>query len=172
MNTANEETEVSQALVTNRTMDIAVALIFMALAALFMFDCVRIGFGWVEGQGPAGGFFPFYISLFMTLASLANLQRAVTRKEPDGDEVFVTVKSMRRVLAVLIPTAAFVLAIQYLGIYVSAAIFITLFMIASRSAVWRAGLVGTCTALALFMMFEKWFLVPLPKGPLEAMLGF
>jgi hypothetical protein len=26
--------------------------------------------------------------------------------------------------------------------------------------------------LALFLMFEKWFLVPLPKGPLEAWLGY
>ena len=172
MSNPNEDAEVSQALVTNRTIDIAVALIFMALAALFMFDCVRIDFGWVDGQGPAGGFFPFYISLFMTLASLANLQRAVTRTEPDGDEVFVTRKGMMRVLAVLMPTAAYVLAIQYLGIYVSSAIFITLFMIAARTPVWRAGLVGFGTALALFMMFERWFLVPLPKGSIEAMLGF
>jgi putative tricarboxylic transport membrane protein len=172
MSNPSEDAEVSQALLTNRTMDIAVALIFMALAALFMFDCVRIGFGWSEGQGPASGFFPFYISLFMTLASLANLQRAVTRTEPDGDEVFVTRKGMMRVLSVLVPTAAYVLAIQYLGIYVSSAIFITLFMIAARTPVWRAGLVGFGTALALFMMFERWFLVPLPKGPIEAMLGF
>lgn len=172
MSNPSEEAEASQSLVTNRTMDIAVALIFMALAALFIVDSVRIGFGWTDGQGPASGFFPFYISLFMTLASLANLQRAVMRTEPDGDEVFVTRISMMRVLFVLGPTAAYVLAIQYLGIYVSSAIFITLFMIASRSAVWRAGLVGIGAALALFMMFERWFLAPLPKGPLEAMLGF
>jgi len=168
----NEETEVSAALATNRTVDIAVSLVFMALAALFMADSARIGFGWTEGQGPASGFFPFYISLFMTLASLANLQRAVTRTEPDGDEIFVTRKSMLRVLAVLLPTAVYVLAIQYLGIYVASAIFISLFMVASRTAIWRAGLVGVGTALALFMMFERWFLVPLPKGPLEAFLGF
>lgn len=172
MSNPNEDAEVSQSLVTNRTMDIAVALIFMALAAIFMLDSVRIGIGWAEGSGPASGFFPFYISLFMTLASLANLQRAVTRKEADGDEVFVTRKAMMRVLFVLVPTAAYVLAIQYLGIYLSSAIFITLFMIASRAPVWRAGLVGFGTALALFMMFERWFMVPLPKGPLEAMLGF
>jgi hypothetical protein len=24
----------------------------------------------------------------------------------------------------------------------------------------------------LFFMFERWFLVPLPKGPLEAWLGY
>jgi len=25
--------------------------------------------------------------------------------------------------------------------------------------------------LVLFLVFERWFLVPLPKGPLEAFLG-
>jgi hypothetical protein len=172
MSDPNEQADTSDALVTNRTMDIAVALIFLGIAVLFMANCARIGFGWSEGQGPASGFFPFYISLFMALASLANLQRAVMRTEPDGDDVFVTRSSFKRVLTVLVPTAIFVFAIPYLGIYVSAAIFITLFMIASRSAIWRAGLVGVGTGLALFMMFEKWFMVPLPKGPLEAMLGF
>jgi hypothetical protein len=36
----------------------------------------------------------------------------------------------------------------------------------------KALAVGVCVPLVLFMMFEKWFLVPLPKGPLEAMLGY
>jgi hypothetical protein len=26
--------------------------------------------------------------------------------------------------------------------------------------------------VAIFLLFEKWFIVPLPKGPVEAMLGF
>jgi len=33
-------------------------------------------------------------------------------------------------------------------------------------------LAGTIIAVALFLMFERWFLVPLPKGPLEAWLGY
>ncbi len=32
--------------------------------------------------------------------------------------------------------------------------------------------VSILVPLALFFMFEKWFLVPLPKGPLEAWLGY
>ncbi len=169
---SDPNSQAGQAVVTNRTMDIAVALIFIALAAVFMADCVRIGFGWTEGQGPASGFFPFYIALFLVLASLANLQRAVTRSEPDGDEIFVTRTGLLRVVVVLGPTAGYVLAIGYLGIYVSSAIFIAAFMIASRVALWRALLVGAGTGVALFLMFEVWFLVPLPKGPLEQLLGF
>ena len=89
MSHSNEEADAGQALVGNRTMDIVVALLFMGLAAVFMFDSWRIGVGWVEGQGPASGFFPFYISLFMALASLVNLQRAITHTEPDGADIFV-----------------------------------------------------------------------------------
>ena len=31
---------------------------------------------------------------------------------------------------------------------------------------------GITVALTLFVMFEIWFLVPLPKGPIERMLGY
>lgn len=36
----------------------------------------------------------------------------------------------------------------------------------------RGAVVGIAVALALFLMFEVWFLVPLPKGPVESLLGY
>jgi putative tricarboxylic transport membrane protein len=172
MSHSNDGADAGQPLVGNRTMDIVVSLLFIGLAAVFMTDSWRIGIGWIEGQGPASGFFPFYISLFMALASVVNLQRALTHAEADGAETFVGAGEMVRVLMVLIPTILYVVAIQYLGIYVSSAIFISLFLAVSRAPVWQIAFVGIGVALALFFMFERWFLVPLPKGPLEAYLGF
>ena len=32
--------------------------------------------------------------------------------------------------------------------------------------------VSVLVAVALFLMFEIWFKVPLPKGPLEALFGY
>ncbi len=47
------------------------------------------------------------------------------------------------------------------------------FMIAiGRENPFKAAGVAAALPFALFLMFEKWFLVPLPKGPLEAWLGF
>jgi hypothetical protein len=172
MSHSNQEAEAGTPLATNRTLDIVVSLLFIALASVFMFDSWKVGIGWLEGQGPASGFFPFYVSLFMGLASMVNLQRALARAEPDGEETFVASLQFMRVLMVLVPTLLYVLAIQYLGIYVSSAIFITLFLAVSRSPLWQVAVVGVGTAFVLFMMFEVWFLVPLPKGPLEAALGF
>jgi putative tricarboxylic transport membrane protein len=68
------------------------------------------------------------------------------------------------VLAVLVPSLVFVGLIQYLGIYLSAAIFIFLFMLAiGRENPLKAAGVAVLVPLALFFMFERWFLVPLPK---------
>ena len=63
--------------------------------------------------------------------------------------------------------------IPALGIYVASAIFIFAFMMAvGRENPIKAAGVAVAVPVALFFMFEKWFLVPLPKGPLEAWLGY
>lgn len=167
----SDDTDNSPPLVVNRTMDMVVALLIIALASVFMFDSWRIGVGWVEGQGPAAGFFPFWVSLIMAAASVVNLVRAAVNAEPGGGDTFVAQTAFKRVLLVLVPTAVYVLLIQLIGIYVASAIFIFGFMIASRESVAMALAVGLGVPVALFFMFEKWFLVPLPKGPLEVVLG-
>jgi hypothetical protein len=64
-------------------------------------------------------------------------------------------------------------AIGYIGIYAASAIYIALFMwYFGKYAIWKGIFAGTSIAVALFFMFERWFLVPLPKGPLEAWLGY
>ena len=45
-------------------------------------------------------------------------------------------------------------------------------LVIGRENPFKALAVSVCVPLVLFMMFERWFLVPLPKGPLEAWLGF
>lgn len=154
-----------------RTMDIVVALLFIGLASVFMVDSWRTGVGWIEGMGPAPGFFPFWVSVIMAISSAVNLTRAALSPEADDVEPFVGRSGLQRVALVLVPTLIYVAAIEFLGIYVASAIFIAGFMLAFREHPLKAVAVSVGTALALFLMFEKWFLVPLPKGPLEAALG-
>lgn len=160
-------------LVTLRTMDIVVALILIGLSALVIFDSVRIGHGWEPGLGPAAGYYPFYIAVFMGLSSLIVLLAALFKPGPGWSRAFATKTSLLRVLSVLLPAFAYVALIHFVGIYVASAIFIAAFMVfAGGDNPLMAIAVGTGVPVALFFMFEKWFLVPLPKGPLEAMLGY
>jgi len=162
------------ALVSTRTMDIVVALLFLLASAVVLYDTNRLGFNWIEGEGPASGYFPFYIALVMAGASLVNLLRAVIRIEPGGDGVFVSARAFGRVLTVLVPVLLYValiggvslgpVAIPRLGIYLASALFMLAFMIVvGRESPIKAIVVALVAPVALFVTFEKLFLVPLPK---------
>ena len=74
--------------------------------------------------------------------------------------------------ALLIPTLFYVIGIYFLGIYVSSILFVALFMVFLGKYHWlRSVLVALGVSIAFFLLFEVWFRVPLPKGPLEAVLG-
>lgn len=150
--------------VTNRAVEIAVAAIILAFGALFLYSSYRLGFRW-SSDGPQSGFFPFYVSLAVVLASLVTLVRAIAAKDRKSGERFVEWEQFKRVLSVLIPAALFVVGIQLIGIYVASAIYIALFMRFIGKYGWvRSIALAIVIAVVSFMMFEVWFQVPLFKG--------
>lgn len=162
-----------QSLVTNRTMEIVVALALLLASAIVIYDSARLGFSWLENEGPASGYFPFYIALIMAGSSLVTLIRALLARDGAGSESFVSKTAFLRVLAVLIPALVFVAVIQVLGLYIASAMFITAFMLTlGRESIIKSVIIGISVPLALFVLFEIWFLVPLPKGPVEHFFGY
>src|SRR5262245_53795022 len=102
----NEGADEGRALVTNRTMDIIVALLLLAGCGIVIFDSARLGFNWREGEGPAPGYFPFYVAVILGISSLINLAGALRGR--GAGEIFVTLRPFGRVLAVLIPSFVYV----------------------------------------------------------------
>jgi hypothetical protein len=156
--------------VSNRTMELIVSGGFVATSILVMYDNWRTGARWVE-DGPQAGYFPFYIGLVMFLASATTF---VLSLRAGADQTnFVERGQLKQVFQVFVPTVIFVGLIWLLGIYVSAIIFITFFMTwLGKYPIYKALPVAVAVPLFLFVMFEIWFLVPLPKGPLETALGY
>ena len=160
----------SRSVISLKAMDAAVTLAFFAFGLLVAYDSYRLGAKWAE-DGPQSGYFPFYIGVIICIASLVNFGIALRVKAAEA-ESFVSVDQLRSVLSVAIPTLFYVLAIQFLGIYAASIIFIALFMVWLGKYGWlKSVLVGCGVSAAFFLMFEIWFHVPLPKGPIEAMLG-
>lgn len=153
-----------------KSAEIAVALVIIALSAVIAFDSVRIGARWVA-DGPQTGYFPFYIVLILIGASAVNLLLAL-RMRPEENRTFVQVGQLRLVLSVLVPAAVFVGIIHWTGLYVAATLFMAYFMHRlGQYRWWKAAAASVATGVVLFFLFELWFLVPLPKGPLERWLG-
>jgi len=122
-------------------------------------------------HGPRPGYFPFYIGLLICIASTVNFIRALLLK-PEHNKTFVQVGQLKLVLTVLIPTAIYALLVTWIGIYVSSILFIGFFMRwLGKYAWWKVVLVSVITVVVFYVVFEMWFKVPLPKGPLESWLG-
>ena len=152
-----------------KSAEMVVAGLFLALGALVIYDSVRLGSTW-GADGPKAGYFPFYVGLIMCASSAFNLLRAALSRA-DKDKVFVEVGQLKLVLSVLVPAAIYVLVIAWTGIYVASAAFIALFMRwLGKYSWWKVAAVSLGTAVVFFLIFEFWFKVPLPKGPLESFL--
>jgi putative tricarboxylic transport membrane protein len=155
---------------SHRSVEIGVAAFMALLALIGIYGSVRVGIGW-GAEGPKAGFFPFYVSLAVIIASAVNL--AKTFASADGGDLFARWDQLKQVFAVVLPTAIYVAVIPYIGIYVASALLIVAFMKWLGHYSWiRAVAVGAVLPILTFLMFERWFLVPLPKGPLEKFLGY
>jgi putative tricarboxylic transport membrane protein len=153
-----------------------VAVLFLIFSSAVMFDSWRIGARWGD-NGPQAGYFPFYIGVFIAVSSLVILYTALRMSPEEGGEPFVRWGQLKMVLTVLLPSVLYVALIDNpwfsLGIYVPSALFIAAFMRILGKYRWiTVAAVSIGTMVAFFMMFEIWFQVPLPKGPLETALGF
>lgn len=147
----------------------AIAIFLVGL--LMMLDNYKLGAGWAE-DGPQSGYFPFRVGAIICIASVIVFLRTVFGKDR-STKTFVTWVRLRLVLKVLLPTIAYVLAIQLIGIYVASALFIGAFMRVMDKSSWlKVLLISIGVNLTLFWMFEVQFMVPLPKGPLEALFGY
>jgi len=163
--------ESAQAGIRTVLVELAVAAIIFALGALVAYDSYRLGSGWAS-DGPQSGYFPFYIGLFICICSTVVLAQGLLRLKTE-QQVFVTPSQLKQVLVILLPSTAYVFGVQLIGIYVSSALFIALFMrIAGKYSWIRSVAVGAGVSVSAFVMFEIWFKIPLPKGPLESLLGY
>jgi putative tricarboxylic transport membrane protein len=161
----------SPAVTDSRSVEMVVCLLLLALAVLLGWDNWRTGIGW-DSTGPQAGYFPFYLSIILGLASLYGVTRTLLARN-EAAETFVTRAQLRRVMAVFLPTLLFCLATQFLGLYVASFLLIAGFMrLIGKIAWWKSLLTALVFTGLMFVTFDIAFDVIMPKGPLEAAFGY
>jgi len=159
----------SETLVSRLTMEIAVACAAALAGAIVCYGSLEIGTGWGDA-GPQSGYFPFYIGLFIVLASCGVLIEAVIAQRK-RQEIFLTREQGHRIMTFFLPMLGFVAISMLLGLYVGLALYLFGVMtIQGGYKVGKALAVCLSTVVIFYFVFEKWFQVPLLKGPIEALL--
>lgn len=152
-----------------RAVEIGVAVATFLFGVIVIIGALSAGIDWGI-EGPRAGFFPFYIGLFVVIGSVINglkIYRDVPR-----DRLFADWGQLRSVGSVVVPIVIYVILVPNFGIYVSSIVLIAVFMKWLGRFGW--GLTTTIAIglpIIMYMIFEWWFLIPLPKGPIEDFLN-
>lgn len=154
---------------SHKTVEVGVALLVIAFGIIVIAGSVSAGISW-GAEGPRAGFFPFYIGLAIVISGAVNLWNAMRPGAATG--IFAEWGQLRQVLSVVIPATIYAVAVGFVGIYVSSALFIAWFMRWLGKYGWPlVASVAIGMPVLVYVVFEKWFLVALPKGPIETWLN-
>ena len=152
-----------------RAAEFVTASVLVLLGGVVLFDAVRLGFGWGP-DGPRSGFFPFWLALIMVIVCGVIIAQAARGGQGKS---FVSREQLGSVLTVLWPAVAFVGLMRFVGLYVASALYMGFYMRWVGRHSWvKVVAIALGIPIASFLIFEKWFLVPMPKGPLEHWLGY
>jgi hypothetical protein len=156
-------------LLGTRWVELGLTLFTTLIGVVVMFGSIEQGIGWGDA-GPEPGYFPFYIGLLLSAASVANGVLTLVRWQALS-VAFVSRSAFRQVLSVFVPIALFVAAMPFTGIYLASAVFIAWFMWRDTTRTkpygkWMIAGVSLGAVLASYLIFALWFKVPLDAGPI------
>ncbi len=156
-----------------RKADTICALVILAIGLVAVLDARRYGiFGW-GAAGPEPGLYPFLLGGGVIVGSLMILGQAYLRSPRDEpDEAFIPPGALKPILCVAIPAALMLFLTEFIGLYLASGLYLAVYMRWIGKYRWiTVAAYSILIPLAGYIMFEKWFLIPVPEGSLTSRLG-
>ena len=151
-----------------RKANLGVAIFLFLIGMIVMYDAVRLGFRWVPGFGPGAGYLPFYLALGILICtgiSIVKQIRQLSKEGIVGDKRLIQEGGLKPILWVLIPSTVMVILTSIIGLHFAAAVFIFYYMRKVGDIGWlECALVGVLFPVGMYLVFDRFFLIPLPDG--------
>ncbi|MBM3358271.1 MAG: tripartite tricarboxylate transporter TctB family protein [Betaproteobacteria bacterium] len=153
-----------------RAAEIITAVVILVVGIAMAVDSWTLGSGWGRA-GPEAGFFPFWLGVLLSISASALIVQAALTRSVKGP--FLSREQLVRVAKVGCPAVGALILIHWVGLYISTALYLAVYMKWVGRHSWRLVLaVSAGTPLLTFVVFEIWFTTQMPKGPLEVWLGY
>jgi hypothetical protein len=140
----------------------------LALFSLYlMWKSAELPIGYIRGQGPGGGFWPFWLSLGMLLSCMVIAWNWWRGKSPasQSDEPLMDAFGWRTIIWVGGGVVAFVALISIISMYGAIAVFLAYYLrILGRHSWWLTLTIALSVPVLLFVFFEAVMLISMPQG--------
>lgn len=147
--------------------EISLAGLFALFSLYLMWKSTELPIGYIRGQGPGGGFWPFWLSFGMLLSCIAIAWNWWRGSSPaaTSDEPLLDNFGWRTITRVGGGIVVFVALISVFSMYGAIALFLVYYLrFLGRHSWWMTLGISTVLPIALFFFFEAAMLISMPQG--------
>ncbi len=153
-----------------RTAKLLMANMMVIFSIYLMVKSAELPIGWIDGEGPGGGAWPFWLSLVMLICCLGILFNWFRKHGPiaTSNKVYIEPHVMVDVAAVAISLIITVGLFSFVGIYGALPLFLVFYLRFLGKHSWRlTSALSVGIPIVIFYFFEVTLKIILPKGITE-----
>lgn len=153
-----------------RRAELIMALAMAAVSAGLMWKSAELPIGWIPGEGPGGGAFPFWLSAGMLACTVWILVRWVRRTSPvaASEEPYMDRHALRLFVVGAGSLTAMIALIHVIGVYGAVPLFLIFYMRFVGRHSWALTVaLAVVIPVVTFLFFEIALRITLPKGYTE-----
>ncbi len=150
-----------------RVAELVMACVMAVFSIYLMWKSMELPIGWLPGEGPGGGAFPFWLSAGMLACCLWMIFRWVVRASPPSrsTEPFMGPGAVKWFLLVAGSLTVMIGLIHVIGVYGAVPLYLVFYVrFLGRHSWTTTGALALATPVAAFFFFEIALRKTLPKG--------
>ena len=150
-----------------RMAELVMAVVMAVFSLYLMWKSAELPIGWIPGEGPGGGAWPFWLATGMLLCCIAIVYRWARRLTPESrsEEVYMDSRAFKLFLLNAGALAAMIGLFHIVGAYGAIPAFLIFYLRFMGGHSWRlTGTFAVVTPVITFLFFEIALQKTLPKG--------
>ncbi len=150
-----------------RMAELVMAVVMAVFSLYLMWKSAELPIGWIPGEGPGGGAWPFWLAAGMLFCCIAIVYRWARRLTPESrsEEVYMDGRTLKLFLLNAGALAAMIGLFHIVGAYGAIPAFLIFYLRFMGGHSWRlTGTFAVVTPVITFLFFEIALQKTLPKG--------
>ena len=150
-----------------RMAELVMAVVMAVFSLYLMWKSAELPIGWIPGEGPGGGAWPFWLATGMLLCCIAIVYRWARRLTPESrsEDVYMDSRAFKLFLLNAGALAAMIGLFHIVGAYGAIPAFLIFYLRFMGNHSWRlTGTFAVVTPVVTFLFFEIALQKTLPKG--------